>query len=168
MFTSWLRENAFAAGLLALVRIYLGYQWFTSGWGKVTGEGFDASGFLVGAVAKATGERPAVSGWWAGFLEGFAIPNVALFNVLIPWGEVLVGIGLMLGCFTTLAALMGIIMNFAFLFSGTVSTNPQMVLLTIFILVAGFNAGRLGLDYYVIPAVRRMLGLRTAERRIFN
>lgn len=157
MVVNWLRNSPVAAWLLTLVRIYVGYQWLTSGWGKITG-GFDAGGFLRAAIEKSGGEHPAVQGWWASFLESFALPGVGLFNVLVPWGEVLVGLGLVLGLLTWEAALFGMIMNFAFLFSGTVSTNPQLVLLQIFIVVAGYNAGRIGLDHYVTPFLRRRLG----------
>ncbi|WP_070120913.1 DoxX family protein [Bacillus marinisedimentorum] len=153
----WLRNNNIASALLLIVRVYLGYSWITSGWGKITGGGFDASGYLHGAIGKASGDHPAVQGWWASFLEGFALPYVGLFNFLVPWGEFLVGLALILGIFTTFAALMGITMNFAFLFSGTISSNPQMVLLTIFLLVAGANAGKYGLDYYVLPYIRKAL-----------
>lgn len=151
MFVKFLRENNIASIVLLIFRLYLGYKWFTSGWGKVTGGGFDASGFLQGAVAKSTGEHPSVQGWWATFLEAVAIPNSGLFSFLVMWGEVLVGIALILGLFTTFASLMGAVMNFAFLFSGTISINPQMLLLTLFVLVAGRNAGRYGLDYYINP-----------------
>jgi len=154
MFVKWLRENQIAAVLLTLVRIYLGYSWLTAGFKKVSG-GFDASGFLAGAVEKASGDHPAVQSWWASFLEAVAVPNAGLFSFLVAWGELLVGLGLILGCLTTAAAFFGIIMNFAFLFSGTVSTNAQMVLLTIFILVAGYNAGKIGLDRFVIPLIRK-------------
>jgi len=121
--------------------------------GKVKGD-FDESGFIQGAIAGAGGDNPTVQGWWAAFLETFALPNAELFNFMVAWGEVLVGIALILGIFTNFAALMGITMNFAFLFSGTVSTNAQMVLLTFFLLVAGFNAGKYGLDRWVIPFIR--------------
>ncbi|WP_078544851.1 DoxX family protein [Litchfieldia alkalitelluris] len=167
MFYTFLRENKIAAAVMVFLRLYLGYQWITSGWDKVTG-GFDASGYLQGAVQKATGEHPAVQGWWASFLEGFAIPNVGLFNVLVPWGEVLVGIALILGLFTTFAGLMGIVMNFAFMFSGTTSTNPQMVLITFFILVAGSNAGKFGLDYYVIPYIKKAFGKKDNQPLLVN
>lgn len=50
MIVKFLRESITAAGLLLLIRLYLGYSWLTSGWGKLSG-GFDASGFLKGAVA---------------------------------------------------------------------------------------------------------------------
>lgn len=149
----WLRENVYASYVLLVLRLYVGYEWISAGFEKLTG-GFDATGFLKGAVAKATGEHPAVQAWWADFLQGFAIPNAGLFNFLIPIGETLVGLGLILGCLTTAAAFFGMVMNFAFMFSGTTSTNPQMVLLTIFIVVAGLNAGRIGLDRWVIPFIR--------------
>ncbi|PWU69383.1 DoxX family protein [Gracilibacillus dipsosauri] len=156
MFVEWLRKNGVVAGLLAIIRIYLGYQWLTAGWGKLTG-GFDAGGFIQGAIEKSSGDHPAVQGWWASFLEHVALPGADIFTFLVMWGEILVGIALILGVFTNFAALMGICMNFAFLFSGTVSTNAQMVLLTVFILVAGYNAGKFGLDRYVIPFMKKQL-----------
>lgn len=155
MFAKWLRENQVAAALLTVIRLYLGYSWLTAGYHKVV-DGFDASGFLQGALAKSTGDHPAVQSWWATFLEGIAVPNAEIFSFLVAWGELLVGLGLILGCLTTAAAFFGIIMNFAFLFSGTVSTNAQMILLTIFILVAGYNAGKFGLDRYVAPFLRKL------------
>lgn len=154
MFVKWLRETQLSAGLLSIIRLYLGYSWLTAGYKKVA-NGFDASGYLQGAVAKAAGENPTVQTWWASFLEGFAIPNAGLFSFLVAWGELLVGLGLILGCLTTAAAFFGIIMNFSFMFSGTISTNPQMILLTIFILVAGYNAGKIGLDRLVIPFLEK-------------
>ncbi|MED0671120.1 DoxX family protein [Aneurinibacillus aneurinilyticus] len=150
MMVGWLRESKLSAGILTMLRVWLGYTWMTSGWGKITG-GFKSEGFLKGALEKATGDHPAVQSWWASFIDGFALPNTAWFDILISWGEFLVGIALIAGIFTTFAGLMGITMNFAFLFSGTTSINPQMVLLTIFLLVAGRNAGRYGLDAYVLP-----------------
>ncbi|WP_075981169.1 DoxX family protein [Bacillus massilinigeriensis] len=159
MFVKFFRENVIASALLLVARLYLGYEWMNAGIHKLTG-GFDASGFLKGALAGASGDHPNVQGWWAAFLENFAIPNADLFSTLIPIGETLVGLGLILGCLTTAAAFFAAVMNFSFLFSGTVSTNAQMVLLTVFILVAGANAGRFGLDYYVMPFIRKQMDKR--------
>ncbi|KJS79753.1 MAG: Crp/Fnr family transcriptional regulator [Peptococcaceae bacterium BICA1-8] len=156
MVFKFLRENVYASYFLALVRVYLGWSWITAGWGKITG-GFDATGFLVGAVKKSVGDHPAVQGWWASFLEGFAMPNAGIFNFMIPAGEFLVGLGLIVGGLTTLAVFFGMMMNFAFLFSGSTSTNVQMILLSIFVIVAGANAGRLGIDYYILPYLRKHL-----------
>lgn len=161
----FLRENAFASVLLLLARLYVGWQWLKAGWGKVTGD-FDATGFLKGAINKSvtipadpvagTPEvKATVAGWWGSFLEGVALPNSGLFSFLVAWGELLVGLGLILGCFTTAAIFFGMVMNFAFLFSGTVSSNALLVLISVFIIVAGYNAGKIGADYYVIPALRK-------------
>lgn len=160
MINDLLRNNKVAAGVLTFVRLYLGYVWLTSGIGKLTG-GFEVQGFLQGAIGKAEGAHPAVQSWWAVFLEQVALPNHELFAFLVMWGEVLVGLALILGLFTNLAALGGIMMNFSFLLSGTTSTNPQMAILTIFLLVAGANAGRYGLDRWVLPYLMK----KTEQKR---
>ena len=144
-----------------VIRLYVGYQWMVAGWHKVV-DGFDASGFLKGAIAKsvpaAEGAKPVVQSWWAAFLEGFALPNVGLFNFLIPWGEFLVGLALILGFATIFAATMGMVMNFAFLLSGTISSNPNYLILQfILISLGGAYAGYLGIDYYFRPIYRKAL-----------
>lgn len=154
MIMNFIRNNKVAAGIWAVLRIYIGYTWLMGGIGKVTSGGFDASGFIQGAIANSAGEGATVQAWWGTFLNTFALPNAELFSFMVMWGEVLVGAALILGIFTNFAALMGITMNFAFLFSGTVSTNAQMVLITVFLIVAGFNAGRYGLDRWVIPFLK--------------
>ncbi|MFD2614403.1 DoxX family protein [Paenibacillus gansuensis] len=155
MTISWLRENRFVSFMLLLLRIYLGWTWLKAGWEKVSAGGFNASGYLQGAVGKSTGEHPAVESWWAEFLTGVALPNVALFNVLVPWGELLVGIGLLTGTLTSPAVLMGMVMNFSYMFSGSAGTNPQMLLIGMILLTAGVNAGRIGADRWIAPWLER-------------
>ncbi|MCY9531818.1 MULTISPECIES: DoxX family protein [Paenibacillus] len=142
----FLRKNVWAAALLLALRLYVGYTWVSAGLHKMTGGGFDASGFLKGALAKASGENPIVQSWWASFLEHVAIPNAQLFSLVVQWGELLVGIGLIVGGLTRTAAFFGIVMNMSFLLSGSISANPIMIILTLFILVAYTNAGRFGVD----------------------
>ncbi|RDW22367.1 Crp/Fnr family transcriptional regulator [Oceanobacillus arenosus] len=154
MIMNFIRNNKYVAGILAILRLYIGYTWLMGGIGKLTGGGFDASGFIQGAIANSTGESATVQAWWGTFLEAVALPNAGLFSFMVMWGEVLVGTALILGLLTNFAALMGIIMNFAFLFSGTVSTNAQMVLITLFLIIAGYNAGRYGLDRWVLPFLK--------------
>ncbi|WP_413355609.1 DoxX family protein [Robertmurraya sp. 2P01SA] len=157
MFGKLLRENNIVAGILTVVRIYLGWAWMSAGWGKLTG-GFDAAGFLKGAVANPVmHDGQAVYGGWVSFLESFAIPNASLFNVMIPLGEFLVGLGLILGCLTTAAAFFAMVMNFSFMLSGTVSHNPTDIIMGVFIAAAGYNAGKYGLDRYVLPYLRKLV-----------
>ena len=73
MFIQWLQSSKIAMWSLTVIRVYVGYKWLTAGWGKLTG-GFDATGFMQGAIAKSTGEHPAVQDWWAVFLKHAARP----------------------------------------------------------------------------------------------
>ncbi|MBW7455635.1 DoxX family protein [Paenibacillus sepulcri] len=166
MIIKFWRESVMASCLLTIIRIYLGWQWLASGWDKISGGKFDATGFLRAAVNHSNGDNPAVQPWWADFLNYFAIPNAGLFNLLVPWGEFLVGLGLIIGMFTSIAALMGIVMNFSYLFSGTTSTGPQMVLLEILILAASSNAAKLGFDRWVIPFLRAKITNKYSMRSV--
>lgn len=149
MIINFLRTNKRASFILLFLRVYIGYTWISAGIGKLMGQSFDASGFLKEAIAQASGDYPIVQGWWANSLQNFALPNAELFNFLVQWGEILVGLGLILGGLTKTAAFFGITMNLSFLLSGTIATNPNMIILTTIILVSGYNAGRIGIDGYV-------------------
>ncbi|MDM5190059.1 DoxX family protein [Bacillus sp. DX4.1] len=162
MVIQFLRENKAVSVVLAVLRIYLGYTWLMAGIGKLKGTGFDATGYLQGAIEKSKGAQPAVQSWWASFLQDFAIPNVDLFNTLVTWGEILVGIGLIVGCLTKTAVFFGLVMNFSYMFSGSLGVNPQMVILSMFILVAGMNAGKLGIDGWIVP---KLLGSKSQKRQ---
>jgi thiosulfate dehydrogenase [quinone] large subunit len=168
MIMNWLRGNKYAAVILTLVRLYVGYEWMTAGWHKITGaKAFDAGGFLKGAIAKPvleSGTQDSVYPNFVSFLQHFALPNVKLFNAIVPWGELLVGVGLILGALTTTAVFFAMMMNFSYMLAGTVSSNPWLVLLSIFIIAAGANAGKFGVDYYVLPYIRQWFrGLRKHE-----
>jgi thiosulfate dehydrogenase [quinone] large subunit len=154
----WLRENRIAAFVLLIARVYLGWKWLEAGWHKIV-DGFDATRFLSNAIAnpvldKATNE--AVYPNFVYFLKHVALPNVDVINFLVPWGEFLVGLGLILGVLTSAAAFFGLLMNFMFMFAGTVSTNPWLTLFGFIVLAAGANAGKLGGDYFVLPYLRKL------------
>ncbi|MEH7107610.1 MULTISPECIES: DoxX family protein [Bacillaceae] len=149
-------KTPIAAVVWTVLRIWLGFQWIEAGYHKLVG-GFDAGGFLKGALANATGEHPAVQAWYADFLQSFAIPNVHIFNVLIPWGELLVGIGLVVGLATIPALIAGAFMNLNFMLAGTTSTNPILYTAAMILLFAGAGAYYFGLDRFAVPYVKNVL-----------
>lgn len=158
MVIQWLRSNKYASGLLLLLRLYVGWEWITAGWHKLTA-GFDASGYLNNAVAKPvidSATKELVYPNYVSFLKQFALPHVNWFNTLIPLGEFLVGLGLIIGVLTTAAAFFGLLMNFMFMFAGTVSVNPWLMMFGVIIFVSGANAGKFGGDYYVLPLIRKV------------
>lgn len=140
----------------AVLRIWLGVQWVKAGFHKIT-DGFDASGYLQGAIAKAGGEHPVVQDWYAGFLENFALPNVGLFNILVPWGEFFVGLGLILGAATIPALIAGAFMNLNFMLAGTLSTNPILYTVAFILLLTGTAGYYYGVDRFAIPYLKKFL-----------
>ncbi|MFO7173124.1 MAG: DoxX family membrane protein [Bacillota bacterium] len=152
----WFRSKE-SAWFWLIVRVYVGWQWLEAGWHKVAGpQPFDATGFLKGAIQKATGDHPAVQPWYAAFLENVALPNVKLFNFLVAYGEVLVGLALILGFASMFAAFMGAFMNLNFMLAGTTSTNPILYTLQVLMLAAGSTAvGYWGVDRWFLPVWRQ-------------
>lgn len=146
-----------------LLRLYFGYDFLTAGIGKWQ-TGFDAKavgGFLKGGLAQthdallaskgaAAATHANVTDTWGWLISHILLPNAGIFAVVVKTGEVLIGLGLILGCFTTLAALFGMTMNFAFLLTGTVSTNPQMVLGFLVIIALGAASYEIGLDRFFL------------------
>jgi thiosulfate dehydrogenase [quinone] large subunit len=141
-----------------VVRIYLGWQWLTAGWAKVTNPawvGSDAGtaigGYLRGALARSQGDAPTVTAWYGWMIEHIFLPIGPLMSYLVAFGELLVGIALILGLLTGAAAFFGGLMNVAFMFAGTLSTNPLLFMLATWLVLAWRVAGYYGLDRWVLP-----------------
>jgi thiosulfate dehydrogenase (quinone) large subunit len=92
------------------------------------------------------------------------VPNAALFSYLVIFGETLVGIALVVGAFTGIAAFFGVFMNASFLFAGTAGANPLMALVGIVIVLSWRVAGWWGLDRWILPAV----GVPGAPGKLFR
>src|SRR5438132_830086 len=97
-------------------RVWLGYTWFMDGWGKVTGSGWmDGGTSLLGFWQRAVVVEPKAVitfDWYRAFIQ-FMIDTEAYtwFAKLIAVGEVAVGVALILGAFTGIAAFGGSFMN---------------------------------------------------------
>jgi len=57
-------------------------------------------------------------------------------------------------------------MNFMFMFAGTVSTNPKMVLLGFIVMLAAGNAGKFGGDFYVLPWLKANVWGKLAKKKV--
>jgi thiosulfate dehydrogenase [quinone] large subunit len=147
-----------------LLRLFIGYLWLDAGLHKVgaatwTGDQAPSSihGFLMGALAKTTGERPSVYAWYGDFINNVALPNELLFSYLVAYGEVLVGVALLLGLFSKWAAFWGVVMNLSFLLAGTTSSNGYMLAAQMAMLFGGLGVSFYGLDTFVLPFAKKQL-----------
>lgn len=158
--TSFLFADTRMAPVWLIVRLYLGILWLLAAWGKLfdpawvgSEAGAAVRGFAQGALQQTGGEHPQVTGWYASFLENVVVPNAAVFSYLVTFGELLVGLALVLGLFTGIAAFFGGFMNASFLFAGTAGANPLMFILAILLMLAWRVAGHWGLDRWALPLI---------------
>jgi len=156
-----------SAPLWFVVRLYVGYEWLVAGVDKVmnpvwfgSGAGAAMKGFVAGALSKTTGAHPDVQMWYASFLKDMVLPNAVSWSNAIAVGEVLVGVGLIVGAVVGVAAFFGLFMNLNFMLAGTVSINPILFTLSIFLILAWRVAGYWGVDRYLLPRLRTSLGHR--------
>jgi thiosulfate dehydrogenase (quinone) large subunit len=149
------------AWLWAIVRLYVGYRWLISGSGKLsnpawTQTGEALQGYWLNAVRiPEPPARPAISfDWYRTFLEALLNgQHYVWFSKLVVAAEILIGIALVLGVFTGIAAFFGAFMNWNFMMAGTASINPVLFPLAILLVLAWKTAGWWGLDRWILPAL---------------
>ena len=158
-FARFLFNNS-RAGLFWLpVRLFLGFSWLESGWGKITDPAWTQGGAALrgyweraASIPEAPARPPITFEWYRDFINTLlAGGHETWFSWLIMFGELAVGIGLLLGILTGVAAFFGALMNMSFLLAGSASTNPIMFTLAIGLILAWKVAGYYGLDRYLLP-----------------
>ncbi len=148
-------DTRFAIVWLVL-RVYLGIQWLQAAEHKVTDPawtqtGAALKGFWLGALK--TDPKPVIAfDWYRQFIQ-FLVDTQAntWFSKLVVAGEVLVGLCLIIGAFTGIAAFFGGLMNWNFMMAGSASTNPLLFALAVFLILAWKTAGYYGLDRVLLP-----------------
>ena len=109
---------------------------------------------LLGAGRRDPGEgRPPITfEWYRDFINTLLNANAERWMAwVVTLGELAVGIGLILGLLTGVAAFFGALMNMSFLLAGSASTNPVLFTLAIGLILAWKVAGYYGLDRYLLP-----------------
>jgi thiosulfate dehydrogenase [quinone] large subunit len=169
------------------LRLYIGLQWLEAGLHKTTGDG--AIGWIKDGYITQNGQRVFKHGgdnilatwqsaigkdiassritfeWYRDFLKFMADHGWnGWFTYVIAFGEVAIGLGLLVGCLTGFAALFGATMNMNFMLAGTTSVNPVLFMGSILIILAWKTAGYVGMDRWVLP----LLGTPWHAGKIFH
>jgi thiosulfate dehydrogenase (quinone) large subunit len=157
---SWrlLLGNVFFALFWLPVRFFVGRDWLSAGWHKVVDPEWTQSGVALqsywerAAAFPESGRPPITYDWFRQFLQ-YMLDNgwYTWFAKLIAWGEVLVGLGLLVGALVGIAAFFGTVMNFSFMLAGSASSNPVLFGLAVFLVLAWKVAGFWGLDRWLLP-----------------
>lgn len=151
--------------LWLILRLYLGWQWFHAGWGKLgnpawVSTGVALKGYWTNAV-KTTPKPTITYDWYRSFIEYMLNSgSYTWFAKVVVAGEIGVGVLLILGAFTGMAAFLGGFMNFNYMMAGTASTNPLLFTIAVLLILAWKVAGYYGLDQWLLPSVGTPWGTR--------
>ncbi|CAN5766363.1 DoxX family membrane protein [soil metagenome] len=146
--------------LWLIIRVYLGWQWLTAGWEKFNNPawlqtGAALKGFWTGAVNIPETGRPAISyDWYRSFIQ-FMLDQgwYTWFAKVITFGELAIGVALILGAFVGLAAFGGALLNWNFIMAGSASSNAVLFTLAILLTLAWKVAGWYGLDRFLLVRI---------------
>ena len=164
-FARFLFSDTRMAPVWLMVRLFVGFSWLDAGWHKIIDTGaktnyiIDGQGMLAFwqriAAIPAAPAKPVISyDFYRSFIQ-FMIDNhwEGFFGKLIAFGETSVGLGLIFGAFVGIAAVSGAFMNLNFMLSGSVSSNPVLLILGFALVLAWKTAGFIGFDRYLLPLV---------------
>ncbi len=147
-----------AAWIWLVVRVWLGWQWVDASLHKIDNPAWVQTGEALKGywerqvVVPAEGRPPISFDWYRGFIQVLLdAGSYSWFAKLVAYGELLVGIALIIGAFTGIAAFFGAFMNFNFLLAGSASSNGLLLVAAILLILAWKVAGYLGLDFFLLP-----------------
>lgn len=154
------------------IRLYLGYTWLTSGLGKLSNPAWVQTGAALkgfwerAAAIPDAPARPAIAfDWYRTFIQALLDSgHYVWFAKLVTGAELLIGIALILGAFTGIAAFFGGFMNWNFMMAGSASTNPLLFVFAVLLILAWKTAGWWGLDRWALP----LLGTPWSPGAAFN
>jgi len=165
-----LMGNIYFALIWLPMRFFLGRDWLTHGAEKVVDPAWMNGGEALrvfweqAVVVPEQGRPPIAYPWFREFLQ-YMLDNgwYTWFAKLVAWGEVLVGLGLLVGALVGISAFVGTFMNFNYMLAGSASTNPVLFGLAIFLVLAWKVGGHWGLDRWLLPALGRRWARAEAE-----
>lgn len=177
----WLFGSPAAAPIWLVVRLWLGYEWARAGWEKVfgadraawlhggsalrtfasdairssgvvgAGSGVAGAGSGVAGTGGAAGGRPQVAyGWYTDFLR-WVQHNAGWVAKVVAVSELVIGLALLAGLLTGIAAFLGLVLNFSYVFAGSAGANPAFILVGLLLVLAWRNAGWYGADRVLLP-----------------
>src|SRR6202034_2555189 len=153
-----LKTSKLAALAWTAMRVWLGVMWIQAGASKLWGA--EAAAFLhssAGVAGFAAHGTPAYS-WWGSFLHSFVVPNAGWIGILIAVAEFTIGVALVAGLFTRIAALGSLALLFTYVMSGTASVCAWYALFAIVILTMWRTSSWIGIDGLIARYCQRQHG----------
>jgi thiosulfate dehydrogenase [quinone] large subunit len=142
-------QGILARAALVLLRVYLGVIFLVAAWPKLRG---DFTPGLTGFLQKVALENG--HPFYREFVQRVLLPNASLFATVVTWGELLVGVTLMLGLITRFSAGVALVLTVNYMLAKgawfwTPSSNDGAFAVISLALLIGAAGRTLGLDAFL-------------------
>jgi thiosulfate dehydrogenase [quinone] large subunit len=137
------------------LRLFLGWQWLEAGLHKYEDPAWLSGGTALmkfwekGLVMK---PKPVIAvEWYRSFIQ-YLLDTGAYtwFSKVVVFSELLIGVLLIIGAFTAVAAFFGGFMNWNFIMAGSASTNGLLFAIATWLVLAWRTSGWIGLDRWLL------------------
>jgi len=140
------------------LRLFLGWEWLEAGLHKFSDPAWMSGGTALmkywerGMQMK---PKPVIAiDWYRSFIQLLLDSGAyTWFSKIVVFSELLIGIALILGAFTAIAAFVGGFMNWNFIMAGSASTNGLLFAIATWLVLAWRTSGWIGLDRWLLPAL---------------
>ena len=142
---------------LAILRIVVGYHFVSVALPKLE-QGFTRGQELPAQLMRTIGSDP--FGWHREFITGFVVPHSSFFSYLVPYGELAIGVSLLMGCLVRFSSLFGAFHNLNILLAIAIPSGGANV---------AINAIFIALHVvFVLASAGRVLGIDCLLKRAFS
>lgn len=137
---------------VVILRLWIGYYLLQQGIRKYLRD-FPHTDWIKAQIGDL--DKVEIYAWYRSFLTGVVVPNRELFGYLVVWGEVLVGICLVVGLLTRFASVSGLFLMVNYLLGpgmarGGATLAQEQTFMVAFLVFVLSNPGRtLGLDAWL-------------------
>ncbi|HQT99241.1 MAG TPA: DoxX family protein [Acidimicrobiales bacterium] len=144
---TWVQRSKVLALAWTAMRVWLGVMWIQAGVSKLWGAENPAFLHNHGAAVAGFASHgvPAYS-WWGSFLRSFVVPNAGWIGIVVAVGEFAIGVALVLGLFTRLAAVGSLALLFTYVMSGAASVCAFYALIALVLLATWRTSSWIGID----------------------
>lgn len=144
------------APVWTVVRVLLGLAWLEAGLHKFSNPAWMQTGDALkgywGNALGLNGSSSITFDWYHSFLQGlYDAQAYTWFAKLVVFGEILVGVALIVGAFVGIAAVFAALMNWNYIMAGSASSNGLFLVGAIVLILAWKTAGYYGLDFFLLP-----------------
>ncbi len=155
-----------------VLRLYLGWQWIQSAWLQIQDPAWSRTGLALRAFWEQLLVDPGTAAWYQAIVRALYDADAwPWFARLVTYGELVLGIAIVLGLFTGIAAFAGAFVTLNFLMAGSTSLDPILFLIAIGLIMAWKVAGYIGLDFFLLPWLGtpwRGRPMRLLQRELLN